>query len=62
MRFSPPAVLVNAELEILEVRGVMGHYLLPAKGEPGVSLLEAARQDLVGPLKTLAQQANVSNA
>ncbi|MEO5989826.1 MAG: PAS domain S-box protein [Candidatus Eisenbacteria bacterium] len=62
MRFSPPAILVNAELEILEVRGVMGPYLLPGKGEPGVSLLEAARQDLVGPLKTLAQQAKVSNA
>ena len=46
-RFSPPGVVVNERLEILQFRGHTGAYLEPAPGEASLSLLKMAREGLL---------------
>ncbi|MGZ4316015.1 MAG: chemotaxis protein CheB, partial [Gaiellaceae bacterium] len=50
-RYSPPGVLVNERMDILQFRGETGAYLQPASGEPQSNLLKMARAGLLGPLR-----------
>ena len=56
--FAPPAVLVDANLEILQFRGDTEPYLVPAQGKASHSLLKMARADLMLPLQTLLHRAS----
>ncbi len=55
--FGSPAALVNAQGDILYLRGRSGCYLEPAPGEPGVNnIVKMAREGLRGPLTTTLHQ------
>jgi two-component system CheB/CheR fusion protein len=61
-RFSPPGVLINDKLEILQFRGETGDYLQPAPGEPQTNLLKMARGGLLSALRTTITQAKKAMA
>src|SRR5207249_1671846 len=46
-RFSPPGVLVDQDLQILQFRGQTGAFLEPSPGEPSVGLLKMVREGLL---------------
>jgi two-component system CheB/CheR fusion protein len=50
-RYAPSAVLVNAELEILQFRGETSAYLAPASGKASLNLLKMAREGVATPLR-----------
>ncbi len=52
-QFAPPAVLINAEFQILQFRGATDAYLAPPTGKASFDLLKMARDGLVLPLRTL---------
>ncbi|MGZ4779571.1 MAG: CheR family methyltransferase, partial [Thermoanaerobaculia bacterium] len=56
-RYSPPGVLVNERMDILQFRGETGAYLQPASGEPQSNLLKMARAGLLGPLRATIAKA-----
>jgi chemotaxis methyl-accepting protein methylase/signal transduction histidine kinase/chemotaxis response regulator CheB len=56
-RFSPPGVLINDKMEILQFRGETGDYLQPAAGEPQTNLLKMARGGLLSELRTTIAEA-----
>jgi two-component system CheB/CheR fusion protein len=55
-RYSPPSVLVNSEMEILQFRGDTGAYLAPAPGKPSLNLLKMARPGLLVGLRAALQK------
>ncbi|HJQ38001.1 MAG TPA: CheR family methyltransferase [Thermoanaerobaculia bacterium] len=56
-RFSPPGVLVNDAMEILQFRGRTSPYLEPAPGTASFSLLKMAREGLLSELRTAVHTA-----
>lgn len=51
-RFAPPAVLVNADLQVLQFRGSTSAYLEPPAGKASFDLLKMARGGLMLALRT----------
>jgi two-component system CheB/CheR fusion protein len=51
-RYSPPGVLVDNELQIVQFRGHTGPYLEPAPGEASFDLLKMAREGLLYGLRS----------
>ena len=60
-QFAPPAVLINADLQILQFRGPTGAYLEPPTGKASFDLLKMARQGLVLPLRSVIRKAKRDN-
>lgn len=56
-QFAPPAVLVDAEFQILQFRGATGAYLEPPTGKASFDLLKMARAGLMLPLRAVVNQA-----
>ncbi len=56
-KYSPDAVLVNADLQILQFRGHTNPYLDPKPGEATLNLLRMAKENLVLPLRRILQAA-----
>ena len=56
-RYSPPGVVVNAALEIVQFRGRTSRYLEPSPGEASLNLFRMARQGLVIDLRAAVHQA-----
>lgn len=56
----PAAVLVNADLEILQFNGQLAPYLEPASGQASLNLLKMARADLVWELRSAVLRARKS--
>ena len=56
-QFAPPAVLVNAELQILQFRGPTGAYLEPPLGKASFDVLKMAREGLLLPLRSAINEA-----
>src|SRR6185369_2921272 len=56
-RYSPPGVLINDKMEILQFRGETGAFLQPAPGEPQNNLLKMARAGLLGDLRATIAKA-----
>ena len=56
-RFSPPAVLVDENLNILQFRGKTSDFLEPPAGEPSTSLLKMAREGLFLEIRTAFREA-----
>lgn len=61
-RFSPPSVIINADLEILQFRGRTVPFLEPASGQPSLSLLKMVRPELSASLRGTIQAAKKENA
>ncbi|MEP6716609.1 MAG: chemotaxis protein CheB [Terriglobia bacterium] len=60
-KYSPDAVVVNQEMQILQFRGHTAPYLDPTPGEATLNLLRMARESLVMPLRRLLQRARESD-
>jgi two-component system CheB/CheR fusion protein len=56
-RYSPPGVIVDHDLNILQFRGQTGDFLTPPPGEPSLSLLKMAREGLLHALRSAIQDA-----
>ncbi|WP_295451608.1 chemotaxis protein CheB [uncultured Thiodictyon sp.] len=61
-RYSPPGVIVNADLEILHFRGQVGRYLDPSPGAASLNLLKMAGRRLFVALRAALSQAQQSHA
>jgi two-component system CheB/CheR fusion protein len=61
-RFSPPGVLINDKMEILQFRGETGDYLQPAPGEPQNNVLKMARGGLLAELRATIAKARRTSA
>ena len=57
VRYSPPSVLVDDELQIVQTRGKTGPYLELASGEASLNLLKMAREGLLHALRAAIQEA-----
>ena len=62
MQFAPPAVLINADLQILQFRGPTAGYLEPPTGKASFDLLKMARRELMMPLRSAIRKATKDNA
>ena len=60
-QFAPPAVLVNADLQILQFRGPTSAYLEPPTGKASFDVLKMARNGLMLPLRTAINRAKKDN-
>ncbi len=59
--FAPPAVLITADLQILQFRGPTGAYLEPPTGKASFDVLKMARNGLMLPLRTAINKAKKDN-
>jgi two-component system CheB/CheR fusion protein len=57
-RYTPPSVVVNHDLEILQFRGSTGLFLEPSPGKASFSLLKMARPGLTFDLRSIVHKAN----
>jgi two-component system CheB/CheR fusion protein len=60
-QFAPPAVLINADLQILQFRGPTDAYLEPPTGKASFDLLKMARNGLMLPLRSAINKAKKEN-
>ncbi|MEG4808899.1 CheR family methyltransferase [Microcoleus sp. F8-D3] len=60
-RYSPPSVVVNEQMKILQVRGDIDPYLRVVAGTPDLNLLTMARAGLLVELRTAIYQAQTQN-
>jgi two-component system CheB/CheR fusion protein len=60
-RYAPAGVLINADLEVLQFRGITSPYLSPAPGRASFNLLKMAREGLMIPLRTAINKAKKEN-
>jgi two-component system CheB/CheR fusion protein len=56
-RYGPPAVVVDADFQIVQFRGQTGAYLEPAPGDASLSLLKMAREGLLFGLRSALHEA-----
>ncbi|MGH8231961.1 MAG: CheR family methyltransferase, partial [Steroidobacteraceae bacterium] len=61
-RYSPPAVVIDNELQIVHFRGQTGRYLEPPPGEATLNVLKMARSGLLHGLRTAITEARHSGA
>ena len=61
-RFSPPGVIVDADMQIVQFRGHTGMFLEPAPGEASLNVLKMAREGLLYGLRTAVNEAKRSGA
>jgi len=60
-KYSPPGVLVNTALQILQFRGPTSAYLEPPTGKASFDVLKMARQGLMLPLRATINKAKKEN-
>ena len=60
LKYVPPGVLVDADMDILQFRGDTGPFLAPAPGKAGLNLLKMAREGLLVPLRAALSSARNS--
>lgn len=56
-KYSPPAVVIDSDMEILHFRGRTGYYLEPVPGQASFNLLRMAREGLAPYLRSLVESA-----
>jgi len=61
-RYSPPGVIVNDDLRIMQFRGQTGRFLEPAPGDASLNLLKMCREGLLHGLRTALQTAKKKDA
>jgi PAS domain S-box-containing protein len=60
-KYSPDALVVNEELQIVQFRGHTSPYIEPASGEASLNLLRMAKETIVVPLRRALQTAAHNN-
>lgn len=60
-KYSPPAVVIDGDFQILHFRGQTGFYLEPTPGLATLNLLRMAREVLVSPLRRIVESASSQN-
>ena len=60
-QFAPPGVLINAERQILQFRGITSAYLEPPTGTASFDVLKMAREGLMLPLRAAIAKAARDN-
>ena len=60
-KYSPPAVVIDSDMEILHFRGRTGYYLEPVPGQASLNLLRMAREGLAPSLRRLVEAAASQN-
>lgn len=60
--FAPPAVLVDAQFEVLQIRGNVDPYLAPGQGKASLAVLRMAREGLLVPLRAALERAKTTHA
>jgi two-component system CheB/CheR fusion protein len=60
-KYSPPAVVIDSDMEILHFRGRTGFYLEPVPGQASFNVLRMAREGLVSHLRKLIESASSQN-
>jgi two-component system, chemotaxis family, CheB/CheR fusion protein len=60
-RFSPPGVVVNEEMDIVQFRGLTGAWLEPAPGKPSLNVLKMVKPGLAFELRNALHKAKVDN-
>ena len=56
-RFAPPGVLIDATMDIVQIRGDISPYLAPAPGKASLNLMKMAREGLQTALRAAVQKA-----
>ena len=56
-KYTPPGVIVNEQMDILQFRGRTSPYLEPSPGKPSLNLLKMVREGLLVDLRALFQKA-----
>ena len=56
-RYSPPGVLINEKMDILQFRGETGAFLQPAPGNPQSNIINMARPGLLAELRAALAEA-----
>lgn len=59
-KFTPPSVVVNGDLEIVQFRGSTGLFLEPAPGKASLNLLKMARPGLAFELRNIVHKSGKS--
>lgn len=60
-RYTPPGVVVNDQLEIVQFRGATGAWLEPSPGKPSLHVLKMARVGLAFELRNTLRKAKAGN-
>lgn len=60
-QYAPAGVLINANFEVLQFRGMTSPYLSPAPGRASFNLLKMARDGLMLPLRKALNKARAEN-
>jgi len=60
-KYSPDAVFINAEFQIVQFRGHTSSYLNSSPGQTSLNVLRMAREDLLLPLRRAVQAATETN-
>jgi two-component system, chemotaxis family, CheB/CheR fusion protein len=60
-KFSPPGVVVNEEMEIVQIRGLTGAWLEPSPGKPSLNVLKMVRQGLAFELRNALHKAKTDH-
>jgi two-component system, chemotaxis family, CheB/CheR fusion protein len=60
-KFTPPGVVVNEQMEIVQFRGSTGTWLEPPPGKPSLNVLKMAREGLAFEIRNALQKVKVSN-
>ena len=60
-KYTPPGVIINSKLDIIQFRGHTGAFLEPAAGMPSVNLLKMVREGLFLGLRAAVNQAKKVN-
>ncbi len=60
IRHTPPGVVVNEQMEILQFRGSTGTWLEPSPGKPSLNVLKMAREGLAFELRNALNKAKAS--
>ncbi len=60
-QFSPPGVLVNGDLQVIQFRGSTGEFLDPPVGKASFDILKMAKQGLMLPLRAAIEESKKEN-
>ena len=60
-RYSPPGVVVNEQLDIVQIRGLTGAWLEPSPGKPSLNVLKMVKLGLAFELRNALHKARTDN-
>lgn len=60
-KFSPPGVVINEDMEIVQIRGLTGTWLEPSPGKPSLNVLKMVRHGLAFELRNVLHKAKTDH-